>query len=90
MINTNDIAQASQDVAVVKQQVTLAWPTICAVAVIVARELGRFNAWCVSVAEFVIRHGGIGLLLKKLFWNPAAIAPVNPVQTTLKETGKES
>ena len=82
MIDTNAIVQTVQNVAVVKDQVTLAWPTICAVAVIVARELGRFNAWAAKVAEFAIRHGGVGLLLKKLLWNPAALTPLTPVQTT--------
>lgn len=77
MIDTNAIAQVFRDSAAVKDQVTVAWPTICAVAVIVARELGRFNAWAVQVAEFVIAHGGLGYLIRKLLWNPPA-APVQP------------
>ena len=83
MIDTNQLAQAAQDVAVVKSQVSANWPAICAGAVIVARELRNFNLWVVGVAEFVIRHGGAALILKKLIWNPAALPPA-----ASKEEGK--
>ncbi len=91
MLDTNAFNQATQDAAIVKQQVTLAWPTICAVSIIVARELSRFNAWAMKVAEFGIRHGGFGLLLKKLIWNPAAVSapPVTSTTTQPQPTVKE-
>jgi hypothetical protein len=72
MIDTNQISQAAQDAAAIHAQLSANWPAICAAAVIVARELRNFNLWIVGVAEFVIRHGGAALILKKLLWNPDA------------------
>ncbi len=70
-IDTNSVAQAFEKAAFVKSQVQANWPMICAVAVIVARELRNFNAWVRSLAEFVIAHGGILMITKRLFWNPS-------------------
>ena len=70
MLDTNQINQVFVEGQQVKDQVQANWPTICAAAVIVARELRNFNLWCVGLAEFVIKHGGIAWLAWKLFWNP--------------------
>lgn len=70
MIDTNQVNQVAETAQAVHAQLTANWPAICAAAVIVARELRNFNLWVVGVAEFVIRHGGAGMILKKLLWNP--------------------
>lgn len=70
MIDTNQIAQAGQVVAAVKAQVDYNWPAIAFAAALAAREIGKLNAWAFGVAEFVIRHGGIFSIVKKLMWNP--------------------
>ena len=70
MIDTNTISQANDTALAAKAVAQQWWPTLCAVAVIVARELRNFNVWLVSVADYVISHGGIGLIIKKLLWNP--------------------
>jgi hypothetical protein len=69
-IDTNQIAQAAADAVAIKAQVQANWPAIAACAVVVARELGNFNTWCAGIAEWIIKHGGIGMLVKKLLWNP--------------------
>ena len=77
MIDTNAINQASDVVRTAHEQLSANWPAICAAAVIVARELRNLNLWIVSVAEFVIKHGGAAMILRKLIWNPG----VPPVAT---------
>lgn len=72
MIDTNSINQFSENAQVVKTQVQANWPFICAAAVLIRTELKNFNAWCVGVAEFFMRHGGVVLVLKKVLWNPDA------------------
>jgi hypothetical protein len=71
MIDTNSILQFGDTVGAVKSQVSANWPAICAASVIVARELRNFNLWVASVAEFIIRHGGMAMIARKLIWNPA-------------------
>lgn len=70
MIDSNTISQVNETALAAKAVAQQWWPTACAVAVIVARELRNFNQWVVSVAEFVMRHGGVGMIFKKLIWNP--------------------
>lgn len=82
-LDTNQIAQAGQALQAVHEQVQLNWPFVCAVAVIIARELKRVDEWLAAKAEWVIEHGGAARLLKKLIWNP----PVPPARVT-GETGK--
>lgn len=65
MIDTNQIQQAAQDVAAVKNTVATNWPAICAGALWLRTELKNFS-------EYVIGHGGIGFMLLKLIWNPPA------------------
>ncbi len=72
MIDTNAIAQANETAQAARAVAAQWWPTACAVAVIVARELRNFNQWAVYVAEFVIRHGGLVMIFKKVIWNPDA------------------
>lgn len=72
MIDTNTIQQVGDVVQAAKAQWAANGPALALGAALVAREIGRFNAWCVGVAEFVIRHGGLGMIAKKLLWNPAA------------------
>ena len=72
VIDTNTIASANETALAAKAVAQQWWPTACAVAVIVARELRNFNQWLVGVAEFVIRHGGAGMIFKKVIWNPDA------------------
>ena len=77
MIDTNAINQASDVVRTAHEQLAANWPAICAVAVLVARELKAFNAWLAGAAGFVIKHGGAAMILRKLIWNPG----VPPVAT---------
>ena len=70
MIDTNQINQAGEVVQAVKAQVTYNWPAICAVCALLARELRNLNAWLFQAAEFVIKHGGMVMIGKKLIWNP--------------------
>jgi hypothetical protein len=72
MLDTNQINQVIADGHQLTGAVQANWPAICAASVVVARELRNFNLWCLGVAEFVISHGGIGMLVKKLLWNPPA------------------
>jgi hypothetical protein len=91
MTDTNQVQQAAQAVQDVASQVKANWPAISAAAFIVAREIGRFNAWVRNLAEFVIGHGGIGWLIWKLIWNPSAPAEqqLRPTTATPNE-GKTS
>ena len=70
MIDTNTIANVNETAQAAKAVAQQWWPTIVAVAVIVARELRNFNAWLFSLSEYVIQHGGVLMLAKKLVWNP--------------------
>jgi hypothetical protein len=81
MLDTNTVQQVAQVGQEVAGQVKANWPAISAGAFIIAREIGRFNAWLRNVAEFVISHGGIGWLIWKLIWNP-------PPSTATTEPGK--
>ena len=63
MIDTNQIQQAVQDAAVIKSQVSANWPAICAGALWLRTELKNFS-------EYIIGHGGLGMIVKKLLWNP--------------------
>lgn len=72
MIDTNAIQQAGDVIQAAKAQWSVNGPALALGAALVAREIGRFNAWCVGVAEFVIRHGGIFMIARKLIWNPPA------------------
>jgi hypothetical protein len=66
-VNTNDPQQLLDHAIAIKQQVETNWPAICAAALWLRTEIR-------NVAEYIIGHGGIGMLLLKLFWNP----PWNP------------
>ena len=77
MIDTNQINQAVAMAADVKAQVATNWPAICAGALWLRTELK-------NVSEYIISHGGLGMIIKKLLWNPG----VPPVTTTGKEEGK--
>ena len=70
MIDTNQIDQAVDTAKAVAAEVKTNWPAISALMFILARELKNFNQWLVNVAEFIIKHGGIGWLFLKLIWNP--------------------
>ena len=70
IIDTNQIQQAAEAAQAVAAEVKTNWPAISAAAFIIARELGNLNRWLVNVAEFIIKHGGIGWLIWKLVWNP--------------------
>jgi hypothetical protein len=69
--DTNQVAQVAQTVAAVKTQLSPYFPALAVAAGWAGRELRNFNAWCFQAAEFVIGHGGIGMIVKKLIWNPA-------------------
>ena len=70
MIDTNLINNAGDALQTAHAQLQLNWPAISAGAVIVARELANFNRWLAGVAEFVISHGGVAMIARKLIWNP--------------------
>ena len=70
MLDTNQIAQVSQDVATVKAQLSPYLPALAVAAAWAGREIKNFNAWCFNVASFVISHGGVGMLIKKFIYNP--------------------
>jgi len=72
MLDTNQINQVTAVAQDVKAQLQMNWTAIAFGAALAGREIRNFNLWCAGVAEFVIRHGGAGLILKKLFWNPGA------------------
>ena len=72
MMDTNQINSAVATAQDLHAQLSANWPAITAAAVIVARELRNFNVWVVGVAEFVIRHGGVVMIARKLIWNPSA------------------
>ena len=63
MIDTNQIQQAAQDVAAVKNTVATNWPAICTTALWLRTELK-------NVSEYIIGHGGAAMIVKKLIWNP--------------------
>ncbi len=72
MLDTNLINSAGDVVTAAKAQWSVNGPALALAAALIARELRNFNLWVVGVAEFVIRHGGIGWLIWKLIWNPPA------------------
>lgn len=74
MIDTNQINQLGDAARDAATQVKANWPAITAAAFIVAREIGRFNAWLAGIGAAVIQHGGIIWIVRKLFWNPPATA----------------
>lgn len=73
MIDTNQINQANEVATAAKAVAAQWWPTLCLLTALVSRELKNFNAWVVNVAEFIIRHGGVATLLRKLIWNPPIV-----------------
>ena len=84
MIDTNQIALAGQAIQAVHAQVQTNWPAIVFAAALIGRELRNVNAWLWQLAEFVIHHGGLVMLGKKLLWNPATKTPTaNPNSTTI-------
>jgi hypothetical protein len=72
MIDTNQLNEVAQNAAVIKSQLAANWPAICAAALWVRTELKNFNHWFFDFAEYSIAHGGIGMFIKKFFWNPGA------------------
>ncbi|HEV2691405.1 MAG TPA: hypothetical protein VG347_00765 [Verrucomicrobiae bacterium] len=62
--DTNQVAQALQAADMVRDHVQTNWPAICAGALWLRTEVK-------NVSEYVIGHGGLGMIVKKLFWNPA-------------------
>jgi len=84
-MDTNQINSAFDTAQALHARMSANWPAICAVAVLVARELKAFNAWLAGAAGFVIQHGGAALILKKLIWNPASQSLVtsSPTKTNL-------
>jgi hypothetical protein len=72
MFDTNSINQGvavAQDAAA---QVKANWPAICLAGGIIVREICKVNGWLEYVCGKIIAHGGIGLIIKKLLWNPPA------------------
>ncbi len=61
MIDTNSISAAAQAVNSVQTQIN--WQALVAGALWLRADL-------VSCSEWIIGHGGLGYLLKKLWWNP--------------------
>ena len=80
MIDTNTIAAVNDTAQAAREVAQQWWPTLCAVAVIVARELRNFNAWLAGIVEWIIGHGGVGMIVRKLIWNP-----MNPDQIRAEE-----
>ena len=70
MIDTNAITQAAQDVAAVKSQLSPYLPALAVAAAWAGREIRNVNLYLENAAAKIIEHGGIGMILKKLFWNP--------------------
>ncbi len=94
MIDTNQIAQAGELVTAVKAQVQVNWPAIAFGAALVARELGKLNAWLFAAAEFAISHGGLICMAVKIFWNPGLPAhgakgtQIQSIETAVGHEGK--
>lgn len=63
MLDSNQVAQIGETAQAVKTQVTANWPFICAVALWLRTELKNFS-------EYVMGHGGFGMMAIKLLWNP--------------------
>lgn len=72
MLDTNQINQVAQNVATVKEQLSPYLPALAVAAAWAGRELRNFNNYIFELGEYAIAHGGIGMLLKKLIWNPPA------------------
>jgi hypothetical protein len=70
MIDTNTIPQVAANVAIVKSQLTPYLPALAVAAGWAGREIANFNRWLFNVASFVIAHGGLWQLLRKLWNNP--------------------
>ena len=83
MLDTNQINQAVAVAQEVKAQVQMNWTAIAFAAALAAREIRNLNHWCAGMAEFIIRHGGAGMILKKLLWNPD---PGHPTQDPIPPT----
>jgi len=78
MISPSTIAQANDTALAAKSLAQQWWPTLCALAILLGRELRNFNAWLGNVSGYVIAHGGLALILWKLLWNPQANNPSTP------------
>lgn len=84
MIDTNLIPQAAQDVATIKTQLSPYLPALAVAAAWAGREIRNVNLYVENVAAKIIAHGGLGMIVKKLLWNPGA----SPVAASGKEEGK--
>ena len=70
MIDTNQVQQLAQVGAEIKTQVSPWLPALAVGAAWAGREVRNFNAWLINGAEYVIGHGGLGMIIRKLIWNP--------------------
>lgn len=77
MLDTNQINQAAQDMVAVHTQLSPYLPALAVAAAWLGREIRNFNLWIFDLGEYLIAHGGLGLFMKKLIWNPG----VPPVAT---------
>ena len=71
MIDTNQIAQAAQDVAAVKSQLSPYVPALAVAAAWAGREIRNVNLYLEAVAAKIIAHGGVWQIVRKLWNNPA-------------------
>jgi hypothetical protein len=74
MLDTNQINQAVAVVQDVKNQVQMNWTAIAFAAALIGREVNNLDNWLMAKTEWIIDHGGIGVLIKKLLWNPNVAA----------------
>jgi len=75
MIDTNQVQQAFDAAATVKTQLSPYVPALAVAAGWLGREIRNLNIWLLNASEYIIAHGGILMIARKLLWNPA---PNNP------------
>ena len=69
-LDTNTISQAGETIGVVKAQISPYLPALAVGAAWAGREIRNVNLYLENVAAKIIAHGGIGMIVRKLWNNP--------------------
>jgi len=72
MIDTNQVQQVIDTASTVHTQLSPYLPALAIAAGWLGREIRNLNAWLLAASEYIIAHGGLLTIARKLLWNPAA------------------
>ena len=69
--DTNQVQQIAQTAAEIKTQISPYLPALAVAAAWAGRELRNLNASLLATSEWLIAHGGMLMIARKLIWNPS-------------------